>query len=87
MLSQEIPQTIEEWEAWQPLKPVMVRPTLAKIVTLERVLGGPDAKPPRGTHFTYSYKSLSGDAVMRRATKALEREYPGANRLDWRLVK
>lgn len=81
-----LPQTIAEWEAWVPAKSVLPRLGPMKTITLERVTGDRTTKPPRGTIFTYTYKSLDQDQALRRATLALEREHPGADRLDWKLI-
>lgn len=66
-------------------------------VTLEKARPGKcDDRPPVapwrrpecaqvGTVFTYTYKSKTRDEALRAATRWLTVEYPGEDRLDWRL--
>jgi hypothetical protein len=67
-------------------------------IFLEKITKGPcDSEPappswrrPRcaavGSVFKYSYVSLDQSTALARASRALLREYPGEDRLSWKVV-
>ena len=90
-MTTEIPveERIYEAEAQEPTFHTIRMVKVAGGGPLERtrfggvVVGG----LPLGTEYTYTYKSLTHDEALRRASAALARDYPKENRLHWQVER